>query len=297
MLGLVRLLRAERPSVFHAHLSWPLAAKYALAASVAARTPAVVATVQLVPDFPIGYASRVQLRVLSRMVDRYIAVSHDIAGRLVDDFRWPRSKIEVIYNAVDLERFDRPSVPGIRAELEAGDRPIVLTCARLDPQKGHGALLDAAVALPGVVFALAGDGPERPALEARARQLGLDERVHFLGFRDDIPDLLGTADVFLLPSLYEGSSLAVLEAMAARRVVVSSDIGGTKELIENRRSGLLVPPGDAAAVAAALREVLSDEDLRVRLAARARERVEQEFTAGATAEATQRIYERLLDGA
>jgi glycosyltransferase involved in cell wall biosynthesis len=294
MLGLTRFLRAERPSVFHAHLSWPLAAKYGLAAAVAARIPAVVATVQLVPDFPIGRSSHVQLRVLSALVDRYIAVSHDIARRLVDEFHWPRRKIDVIYNAVDLERFDRPSTARIRAELGAEGRPIVLTPARLDPQKGHRVLLDAAASLPGVVFALAGDGPERGALEARSRILGIDDRVHFLGFRHDIPDLLATADVFLLPSLYEGSSLAVLEAMAARRAVVSSDIGGTRELIEHRRSGVLVPPGDAGAVAAALRELLADETLRSRLAGRGRERVEREYTADAMADATQRVYESVL---
>jgi glycosyltransferase involved in cell wall biosynthesis len=291
---LVTALRADRPDVFHAHLSSPLAAKWGLAAAVAARVPAVVATVQLVPEFPIGRSSRIQLRLLSSMVDRYIAVSHDVATQLGDHLRWPRSKIDVIYNGVDLERFDRPSTPSLRAELGVGDRPLVLTCARLDPQKGLGVLLDAAAALPGVMFAVAGDGPERATLEASTRRRGLEGRVRFLGFRNDVPELLAACDVFLLPSLYEGSSLALLEAMAARRAIVTSDIGGTRELVEHETSGLLVPPRDVASLVAALRRVLSDAHLCAELAARARARVEQDFSAATVARRVERLYDEVL---
>src|SRR5207249_3082155 len=101
-------------------------------------------------------------------------------------------------------------------------RPVILMPARLDGQKGHDVLLRAAAEVPEAMFALAGEGPLRASLEAQAAAAGIADRVVFLGHRTDIPELLAAADVFALPSLYEGSSLAVLEAMAAGRAVVSS---------------------------------------------------------------------------
>ena len=293
--SLARLLRAERPAVFHAHLSWPLAAKYGLAAAVLARVPAVVATVQLIPKHEIDRSSLLQLRALSAGVGRYIAVSRDVATELVERFRWPAGKIEVVYNAVQLERFEVSESPALRAQITGGrERPVVLTCARLDEQKGHAVLLRAAAEIPDALFVLAGEGPERAALEAQAAELGIADRVLFLGHRTDIPELLAASDVFALPSLYEGSSLAVLEAMAAGRAVVSSAIGGTDELIDDGETGLLVPPGDAGALAAALRRLLSDSALRASSARRARQRVERDFTSDAMARSVERIYEELL---
>ncbi len=292
---LVRVLRAEQPDVFHGNLSWPLATKYGLAAAVVARVPAVVATVQLIPRFEATRFSQLQLRALSAGIGSCIAVSRDIATELVERFRWPARKVEVVYNAVQLERFDVPASSELRAQLTEGrERPVVLTCARLDEQKGHPVLLRAATEVPEAVFAFAGEGPERASLEAQAAELGVADRVLFLGQRADIPDLLASTDVFALPSLYEGSSLAVLEAMAAGRAVVSSAIGGTDELIDDGESGLLVPPGDAKALAAALRRLLSDTALRASLSHRARERVERDFTREAMARRVESIYEELL---
>lgn len=292
-VGLARLLRRERPAVFHAHLSWPLAAKWGLAAAVAARLP-TVATVHLVPRFQLERSSYWQLRALAVGVDRYLAVSHDIAAELAARFRWPAAKIEVVHNAVDVERFEKPPRPTLRAELSGGhEHPVVLTPARLDEQKGHTTLIRAAADVPDAVFALAGEGPLRGDLEAEVARLGVADRVAFLGQRADVPELLAACDVFALPSLYEGTSLAVLEAMAARRPVVSSRIGGTEELIIDGVSGILVPPGDASALAGALRHLLGDEGLRASLAARARERVEREFAPAATTARIEGIYEEL----
>jgi glycosyltransferase involved in cell wall biosynthesis len=292
--AVVRLLRRARPDVFHAHMSSPVATKWGLAAAVLAGVPAVLGTVQVVSDYLPDRSTRLQLRALARRVDRYLAVSHAIAAELVASYRWPAAKVGVVHNAVELERFEGDAPPGLRGELGADGRPLVLTAARLSDQKGHRFLLEAAAQLPEAVFALAGDGPERGRLEALAERLGVAERVRFLGRREDVPELLAACDVFALPSLYEGTSLAVLEAMAARRPVVSSAIGGTEELIEDGRSGLLVPPSDADALAAALRRLLEDAGLRERLAARARERVEREFTRTAMAARVSAVYREVL---
>lgn len=290
---LVRLLRRERPAVFHAHLSWPLAAKWALAGAVLAGVPAILATVQLIPEFELERSSALQMRAIGRGVDRYIAVSAAMARELAGRFRWPAEKIEVVYNAVELDRFGVAASPSLREEL-AGGRPLVLTSARLDEQKGHPDLLAAAAQVPEAVFAMAGEGDERAALEALAARLGVADRALFLGNRSDIPELLAACDVFALPSLYEGSSLAVLEAMAAGRAIVTSRIEGTDELIEDGVSGLLVPPRNPAALAAALRTLLGDPGLRQRLGAAARARAVAEFSPGGTAARVAELYEEAL---
>ena len=294
--ALVRLLRRERPDVFHAQLPVPLSAKFALAAAVLARVPAVVATVQLVGPFEIDRSSRLQLRLLAAGVDRYLAVSRDIKHELVQRFHWPAHKIEVVYNAVSLRQFPAgASEPSLRDQLLAGPgHPIVLTIARLDEQKGHPALLRAAAQLPGALFVFAGEGPDRTALEQQATALGVRDRIRFLGHRTDVPDLLLACDVFALPSLYEGSSLATLEAMAAGCAVVSSAIPGTDELITHEEDGLLVPPNDPAALTEALRRLLEDPELRRRLGRAARARVEREFTAEAMTGKVVDVYEELL---
>jgi glycosyltransferase involved in cell wall biosynthesis len=293
--ALARLLRRERPDVFHAHMSSPVACKWALTAAVAARVPAVLGTVQVGGYEPPDRAAYWQLRALSRGVDRYLAVSHGIANELVDRLSWPREKIDVVYNAVDLARAAVEAPPALREELGGGEgRPLVLTPARLDAQKGHRVLFEAIPQVPDAVFLLAGEGPEREPLEALAAQLGIADRVRFLGRREDVPQLLAACDVFALPSLYEGSSLAVLEAMAAGIPIVSSAIGGTDELIEDGRSGLLVAPGDAGALAAALQRVIGDPALRESLAARARERVQDGLTREQMAARVSGVYRELL---
>jgi glycosyltransferase involved in cell wall biosynthesis len=294
--ALARLLRRERPEVFHAHMSSPVACKWGLAAAILARVSAVLGTVQVGGYEPPDRSARWQLRALARRVDRYLAVSREIAAELVERLGWPEGKVEVVYNAVDVERVAVAAPPGLRERLGGGEtRPLVLTPARLDAQKGHPVLLEAIAEVPEALFLLAGEGPEREALEARAAELGVAERVRFLGRREDVPQLLAASDVFCLPSLYEGSSLAVLEAMAAGTPVVSSAIGGTEELVEDGCSGLLVAPGDAGALAAALRKVIADADLRRDLAARARERVGEGLTREQNASRVTDVYTELLD--
>ncbi len=293
--GLVRALRRTPPAVFHASLSWPLAAKYALAAAVVARVPAIVATVQLYPRFPLDRSNYVQERLLAKGVDRYIAVSHDVAKRLRETFHWPSRKIDVIHNAVRPERYRCPIDPELRRELtDDPDRPVFLTVARLDVQKGLDVLLEAAARIPNARFVVAGEGRERARLEAQVAALALDDRVRFLGNRTDVPELLAASDAFVLPSRFEGSSLAVLEAMAAGKPVISSSIGGTNELIVDGESGVLVPPDDAGALAASLERVLAEPGLRSRLGAAAQATVQSHFSASDMAERVMGVYEDIL---
>jgi glycosyltransferase involved in cell wall biosynthesis len=284
-----RELRARQPDVFHAHLTWPLACKFGLVGAILARVPAIVATVQLYLEFPLGASIFVQQRLLVAGVGRYIAVSQEVAQRLIRKLHWPTQKIQVIHNCVSPVSEYKAQSP-----IERTGRPIVLTVARLDEQKGHRYLLEAAAQVPEAQFVLAGDGPLRASLEAQARSLGVEERVKFLGYRTDIADLLAGCDVFVLPSLYEGLPLSILEAMSAGKPVIATHIGGTDEAVIAGETGLLVPPANPTALATAIRSVLTDRPLAQRLASAGRARVEQEFSAAKMVQQVIAVYDELL---
>jgi glycosyltransferase involved in cell wall biosynthesis len=289
------LLRAEQPAVVHAHLNWPLACRYELAAAALARIPGVIATEHLFQDIP-WRRSRIVQRMICARVDRYIAVSYHLARQLRDRLRFPARTIQVIHNGVALEAFCRPAAPALRAALagEAG-RPLILTAARLDKQKGQRYLLEALVAVPEAVAVLAGDGPDRALLDRQACELGLRDRVVFLGQRDDIPNILACCDVVVLPSLFEGLPLAVLEAMAATKPVIATDVGGTGEAVLHGRTGLLVPPASPMALASAIQSVLGDPSLARRLADAGLARVRQEFSAEIMTARVMELYDQILD--
>jgi glycosyltransferase involved in cell wall biosynthesis len=289
--ALSKTIREESPDVFHAHLCWTLRCSGGLAAAALARVPAVIATQQLFSEIrdPRGVLRQ---RVIAAGVDRYIAVSSDMARRLGSTPLFPEKKIRIIPNAVRAETFAlaRREAPG-----SPGDgMPVVLTLARLDRQKGLPVLLEAASRVPEARFLVAGEGPERPMLEAEIRRLELGGRVTLLGHRDDVPRLLADCDLFVLPSLYEGLPVSVLEAMAAGRPVVATAIGGTDEAVVDGETGLLVAPGNAEALAKKIREVLADPVLARRLGDAGRQRVVREFSAESMVRQVTNLYEELL---
>jgi glycosyltransferase involved in cell wall biosynthesis len=288
-------LRAEEHPVFHAHLNYPAACQGGLIAAALARLPAIVVTAHLFPKVDLGVVTRTVQQVLVRSVDCYIGVSHDVVKRLGETLGLPARKLRMVHNGVPLDRFEVTADTTLRASL-AGDttRPIILTIGRLVPQKGHRHLLEAATLVRDAVFVFAGEGPDRGLLEAQSRDLGLGRRVIFLGHRLDIPELLACSDLMVLPSLFEGLPLSVLEAMAAAKPVIASDVGGTNETIVSERTGLLVPPADPAALAAAIRRLLSDRKLAEQLATAGKARVREEFSAARMVQSVTQIYEHLL---
>ncbi|MGZ4408095.1 MAG: glycosyltransferase family 4 protein [Gaiellaceae bacterium] len=290
------VLRRPRPDVFHAHLTWPLACKFGLAAAVAARVPVVVATHHLVPPFTLGRQALLQQRLLDFGVASRLAVSEDTARRLQALFGWPREKISVVHNGIP-EALDAPQPdPYLRARLLRGRRALLVVPARLDPLKGHEFLFKAALSLEGVQVVVAGDGPERARLELQAKELGLAARVTFLGFRDDMRRLLACADVVVLPSVAEGLPLAVLEAMAAGVPLVATRVGGTSEAVIDEVTGLLVPPQDPPALAAAIQRVLADPQAARRRAEAGAARVKAYFTSERMIASVESVYDALLMG-
>jgi glycosyltransferase involved in cell wall biosynthesis len=288
-------LRREKPDVFHAHLNWLLSCKYGLLAAALAHVPLVVATLQQYLLPPWGKSIHFQQRIVAACVDQYIAVSQAVARQLSEDFGVPGEKIKTIHNSIPFRQYDRPVSQNLRDEFANGaGYPIALTIARLDDQKGHRFLLEAAAQLPEVKFVLAGDGPIKSSLIAQARSLGIDRQVLFLGHRTDIPDLLANSDLLVLPSIYEGLPLSILEAMAAGRAVVATAAGGTPEVVVDGETGFLVRPGDPTALAGAIRRLIQDPEKMGEMGAAGKERVKKHFDTEKMAEHINRVYKERL---
>jgi glycosyltransferase involved in cell wall biosynthesis len=287
----VRALKREQPAIFHASLHWLTACQAGVLAAACAGVPDIVATVHLLAERAWGQREIWRQRLIATQIDRYIAVSGAIARNLHQVFGIPQQKISVVRNSIQANRFEEAVRP---LAFAASSRPIVLTIARLDQQKGHSYLLQAAALVPEALFVFAGDGPERAGLEAQARQLHIADRVIFLGYRQDIPALLASCNVFVLPSLYEGLPISVLETMAAGKPVIATAIEGTNEVVVDRETGLLVPPGQARPLAEAIHELVRNPALAQKLACAGKARAREQFSAEQMVRGVTRIYEELL---
>jgi sugar transferase (PEP-CTERM/EpsH1 system associated) len=233
-------------------------------------------------------------RRLLRNVDFAFTVSRQLKSDLERELRVPASRFEVLYNGVDVGRFQRQRAHDLAPD--SSHTLLIGSVGRLVPVKNYALLLQSVARLPNALpcrLLLIGEGPERAALERLAAQLGLERRVAFPGHRDDVAQLLAEVDIFVLPSLSEGMSNTLLEAMAAGLPVVASDVGGNRELIEPERSGLLFPSGDVAALTAQLERLLGSGELRARLGDAAALRVRTEFSMQAMLARYTELYRRV----
>ena len=203
---------------------------------------------------------------------------------------WPRERVQVISNFVTL----RDAAPLPRADLATpAAAPLLFAMGRLHPNKAFDSLLQALALLPDAHLWLAGEGPERPTLERLAADLGLAERVRFLGWQQDPWPYLAAADVFVVPSRHEPLGNVVLEGWALGRPLVAAASQGPRWLIEDGKDGLLVPVDDAAAMAAAIRRLLQDPRLAAALAARGRARAAADFNEAAVVERYLSLFKTL----
>jgi L-malate glycosyltransferase len=231
-------------------------------------------------------------RLTYRLAHRVVANSQ-AAGAQVAREGVPASRVTVIPNGIDLSRY-------LPRQPRAGRR-VVTTVANLRSEKGHEVLLAAAAIVaqrvPDIEFHLAGGGPMQPALERQARDLGLGGVVRFLGHREDVPQVLLEADVFVLPSRTEAFPNGLLESMAAWLPVVASDVGGIPELVQHERNGLLVPVGDPQALASAILRIVHEPALADGLALAARETIESRYSFERMVAMFEALYEEELAAA
>jgi glycosyltransferase involved in cell wall biosynthesis len=297
LTDLVRLVRERETRVLHVH--GYAAADFGRLAARATGAALVLHEHFADPKMP-SYQALAD-RLLAGLTDRAIAVSGSTRDFLVRDRRVPPARVRVIWNGAPLAEF-APVSPEQAARTRAAlglpsDALVVGTIGRLNEQKGHRYLLDAAPAVfrrhPQARLLIVGDGDLSEALRQQAEALGIQGRVVFAGHRSDVRELLGAIDVVCLPSLYEGTPLALFEAMAAARPIVASAVDGCAEILADGVTGLLVPPRDPAALAEALIRVLAASDFRSRLGAAAR-LASRDYDIDQTVRRIEALYEEVL---
>ncbi len=282
---LAKIMKAEKPDVVHTHLD---VIKYAVAAAKLAGIKRCVHTVHNVADkeaegriqkiinntyFHLGWSVPV---ALSPEVQRTIAVFYGLK----------RENVPVIYNGVDLSR----CIP--KADYQAEEFTLVHV-GRFNEQKNHKGLLLAFQKVlekaPNCRLNLLGEGQLRQDMEVFAKELGISDHVHFLGSQSNVPPFLNSADIFMLPSNYEGMPMTIIEAMGTGLPIVASKVGGVPDMIMDRKSGLLTST-DPAEVAEAVLELIGSEDLRQCLGQRAREESKR-FSAAYMAKCYFEVYQ------
>ncbi len=243
-------------------------------------------------------------KFMKRIVQQYIAVSRDLELWLEQVVEVPSAKVRQIYNGVDVERFSEPSdselgaPPGYFHE----DAIVIGTVGRLAEVKNQVSLLRAFAALlklnvdydDKLRLLLVGDGPMRETLQQESEALHLGDRVWFAGNRDDVPDFLHSMDIFTLPSLGEGVSNTILEAMATGLPIIATDVGGTPELVTDGENGLLVLVDDVQALTEGIEKLVSDRALRENMGNNSLERIRNSFNWQKTVEQYLSVYDKLL---
>jgi glycosyltransferase involved in cell wall biosynthesis len=280
----VRAIRSFRPDIVHANLSSPWSCQYAIAA--AALTGRSAVAVYQLPVPALSARQRFAKRLTSRRVDRHVGVGERTSREVESLIGLPAGSVRTVHNGVPDVAVD--SVPRLRPGA------IVGAAGRLEQQKGFDVLLRALRDVDDVTLVLIGDGSEREQLQSLAHSLGLDDRIVWLGWSADVRSYLPAFDVFVLPSRFEGFPLVVLEALLAETAVVATDVGSVPEAVRDEETGLLVPHDDAAALAAAMRRLLADADLRRSLGGRGRRLVLDRFTAEHMARSFRAMYGELV---
>lgn len=291
-LDCLRLIRREQVALIHAHEFSAIV--YGWLVSRIARIP-FIGTIHGKNYFWEKTRRRLAYRIIAR-TGTLVAVSEDLKRFVTEKVGIPAGLIRVIYNGVTPgPPVSDAEVGRCRSELgiQADDR-VFGAVGSLYPVKGHTFLLDAMPAIlqrfPNTVLIIAGRGELEVLLKDQAKRLGIEEKVRFLGMRQDIPRLLALMDVFVLPSLSEGLSMALLEAMAAGKPVVATRVGGNPELVQQGQAGLLVRSQDAGGLADALIVLLGDPIALRRFGEAGAERVREDFSTDRMAEQYRRLY-------
>lgn len=301
-IQLMRCLRRNRIQILHSHLFY--SSLFASPVGWLAGVPVIVETPHLRERWRHGpvKGSYAVDRMVSRFVNAYIAVSNANAVYLAQVKRIPQSKIHIIQNGTDVNRFQQ-SRRGVSADKRAmlgfeAENPVVVVPARLEPQKGHSVLLNALpqvlAEFPNAKFVLAGEGALLPQLQSQVQRLGLASSVRFVGRQPDIESWFDLCEFTVLPSLYEGLPLVSIESLACAKPMVATAVDGTPEVIIDGRTGLTVPAGNSKELAHAVIRMLRDPQMRNAMGLAGREWVLARFTEERQIRDTQALYVELV---
>lgn len=233
-----------------------------------------------------------------RHFDRIVAVSDGIEGEMLA-FKIPKEKIAVIDNGINTERFENVILTKkVKEQFGFGEHIRVIgTVGTLKIEKGHIYLLRVAREIinkrKDVHFLIVGDGPLKKSLEENARNMGIEKCVMFAGQRNDIPELISIMDVFILPSIKEGLPMVLLEAMASKKPVIATKVGGIAKVVKHNESGILVEPGDIHGMQEAVLNLLNEPERRTYMALTGFERVKGDFSSAGMCKKYLSIYKQL----
>lgn len=285
-LDLLYLIRRIQPDVVHTHTS-----KAGFLGRLAARIAGVPLIVHTIHELPENAAKSTLQKgvywflefVAARWAHHLVTVSEPNQKQILSEFLCGAKKLTLIREGLDLAGYvPQRTAAQVRQDLGIpADAPLVGCVARLEPAKGYEDLLEAFRQVlaqePEARLVIVGEGYQRQDLAALTARLGLETRVLFTGWRDDMIDLLAAFDVFALASHYEGLGIAILEAMALRRPVVCTAVGGVLDVVQDGETGYLVPSREPAAMASRLVELLRDPERRAAFGEAGRKRVEEHF--------------------
>ncbi len=290
------ILKETRPDIVHTHNTNALFDGFL--ASVLACVPLKIHT-DHARRFPDKIRYMLTEGILGLFLDHVVAVSEETRQNLIRYEKISGKKITVVNNGIDGSRYDI-SIDVNKKKKDLGLKSfknIIGLGVRLTHQKGITHLIHAAPEIlhnhPDTAFVIAGDGYLMPELKTAAKSLRVEDKFFFLGPRLDLPEILQVMDVYVLPSEWEGLPLVILEAMAARRAIVATEVGGNSAAIEHGKSGYLVPPKDPAALAEMVCDLLSDPEKRERFSSAAQKKFYTSFEVKHMAHEYEQIYLRL----
>ena len=303
LFSLMRVIARGRYDIVHTHTS-----KAGFVGRLAARLCGVKGIVYsphgtILEGYFGGATTRLFVasdRIAAGFTDRIVGLTRREVEQYLEAGIGRPDQYTFIYNGIDVDGFAARRVDRERKRTELGlprDAYVGITVGRLVPVKGQRYLIEAAARIgdriPPLMILLAGDGPLRPELEQHAASMGVEDKVRFLGTRQDIPELLSCADVFVLPSLNEGLGLVLVEAMAMGVPCVATAVGGVPEVVADDVTGILVPPRDPRALADAVVRLADDPDRAREMGEQGRERAREMFSIQRTVARTEALYEEV----
>lgn len=284
---LYNYFKKEKPDIVHTHLFG--ADLWAGLAARLAKAPHIVKTEHNV-NINEGLLKKLLKRATVFVFERMAAISPAVVEYMIGVEKMPKEKIKLIYNGIDIGRFNARLKDSFNAP------PVLINVARFEKQKGHRVLIKALEEIKNRewVMWLVGGGRLRPDIEKAVREAGLEKRVRFFGERNDVPELLAKADIFVFPSLWEGFGLAALEAGAAGLPIIASRVGGIENIFEDNKNAQLVEPGNCQALAGAIKWMIEHPQKALFLGHNARKLVATSYSIETMVAEYDHLYQSVL---
>ena len=302
LFRIIRYLRSHHPQLIHTQLEFS-----DILGTIAAKILSIpsVSTLHTLDTFTDKKSASWRLRlrwfVLRNLADRIIAVSEKTRIHHLQSGEFNSEKVVTLYNGVDIACFKNTDEAQQATTRQALNLPInssiIITVAVLREPKGIQYMINALPTIleqiPNAHYLIVGDGPYGASLQDRVKALAIEDHVTFAGHRTDVPDLLACSDIFVLPTLGDALPTVLIEALAAEKPIVASNVGGVPEIIENNVNGLLVSPADSSSLANACLKLLRNNELAQQIVLAGRKTVQQRFQINVQIEQLSKIYEKV----